>query len=140
VLLVLRRPGSRGPNAEDLALRGLDQAIGHAEQENLEAYYAALTRAFFDYLQNKFGVDGNALATPALLAKMKSFGFGAGVLGELELLLKTADKAKFAGYVPNEDEMIVLHGIVKKFIEAGRRIRFKPSPVVKKSKRDEDED
>jgi hypothetical protein len=137
---VLRRPGSRGPGAEDQALRGLDQALGHAEQENLEAYYAALTRAFLDYLQNKFALDGNVLSTPALLAQMQAFGFGAGVLAELETFLKTADKAKFAGYVPHEDEMIVLHGIVKKFIEAGRRIRFKPSPATKKSKRGEDED
>jgi len=138
--LMLRRPSVKGPKPEDLALHGLDTAIGHAEQENLDAYYAALTRTFFEYLQNKFAVDGNVLSTPALLAKMKAFGFGANVLGELEQFLKTADKAKFAGYVPTEDEMIVLHGIVKKFIEAGRRIQFKPAPTAKKSKRDEDED
>jgi hypothetical protein len=140
VWLLLRRPGKRGGGAEDRALQGLDRAIRHAEQENLEAYYAALTRAFFEYLQNKFALDGDVLSTPALLAQMQSFGFGAGVLADLETFLKTADKAKFAGYVPHEDEMIVLHGIVKKFIEAGRRIKFKPAPAAKKPKRGEDED
>lgn len=137
---VLRHPRTRGPAAEDTALRGLDQAIRHAEQENLQAYYAALTRAFLDYLQNKFGIDGNVLGTEALLARMKAFGFGPDVLRELETFLKTADKAKFGGYVPHEDEMIVLHGIVKKFIEAGRRIRFQPALAKKKTPRGEDED
>jgi hypothetical protein len=140
VFLVLRRPASRQASAEDEALRGLEKAIGHAEQENLEAYYAALTRVFLGYLQNKFAVDGDVLSTPALLAQMQACGFGAQVLAELEKFLKTADRAKFAGYVPNEDEMIVLHGIVKNFIEAGRRIRFKPAPKAKKTKRNEEED
>ncbi len=138
ILLMFRKPSAPKVIPEDIGLRALDKAIGHAEQENLEAYYAALSRAFLDYLQNKFGIDGDILATPALLAKMKEFGFGNKTLSELESFLKTSDKAKFGGYVPNEDEMIVLHGIIKNFIEAGRKIKIK---VVKpKKKKDDDED
>jgi hypothetical protein len=138
LVIVFHKPSAPKVIHEDTALRALDKAIGHAEEENLEAYYVALSRAFLDYLRNKFGIDGDMLATPALLAKMKEFGFGPKILHELETFLKTSDKAKFGGYAPNEDEMIILHGINKNFIEAGRKIKIKAAKP--KKKKDEDEE
>jgi hypothetical protein len=132
------KPGRQ--SLEDTALAALNRAIGHAEQENLDAYYAVLHRAFLDYLLSKFGIDGNMLATAALLGRMRELGFGPVVLQGLEAFLKTADRAKFGGYTPLEDEMIVLHQVVRQFIEAGRKVKGTVSRAAKKNKSDGDDD
>jgi|GEM_PF-6445033 len=132
--------GSRGPKIdhEANALAELQQAIGHVEQGDLATYYAGLSRALLDYLQNKFGLDAHVLATAVLMERLAKFGIRKENIAALEDFFKVADKAKFAGYLPDEDEMITLHGTVKNFIEAGRSIKIKPAKP-KPKKKDEDD-
>jgi hypothetical protein len=127
VWLLRRKPGGPKIAAEDQALLTLQQAITHAEQGDLGAYFAVLTRALLDYLQNKFQLDAHVLDTPSLLGALKGHPISAQAVDSLKEFFALADKAKFAGYVPDEEHLIRLHQTVKDFIEAGRRVRVKPA-------------
>lgn len=135
--LLRRRPGGPKIAAEDQALTTLQQAIDHADQGDLGAYFAVLTRALLDYLQNKFHLDAHVLDTPSLLAALKQQPIPAQAADSLKEFFALADKAKFAGYVPDEEHLIRLHQTVKDFIETGRRVRVKP--VKPKPKQAEEE-
>lgn len=137
IWLGTRKPSPAKIIHEDKALQELQAAIAHAEQEDLEQYYAAISRALLDYLQNKFKLDAHVMNTAVLIEKLTSFGISKANLEALEEVFKVADKAKFAGYVPDEDKMIELHKIVENFIEAGRKIKIKP-PKEKKKDKDDD--
>lgn len=139
VLLAFKQPSAPKVLPETLAMRSLDQAIEHVEQENLEQYYAALSRALLDYLQNKFNLDAHVMDTQTLLEKIAGFGIQPDMMDAVRDFFQVADKAKFAGYVPDEDKMIELHNTVKKFIETGREIKVK-APKAKKKKSEEAED
>ncbi len=135
--LLRRRPGGPKIAAEDQALTTLQQAIDHADQGDLGAYFAVLTRALLDYLQNKFHLDAHVLDTPSLLSALKEQPIPAQAADSLKEFFALADKAKFAGYVPDEEHLIRLHQTVKDFIETGRRVRVKP--VKQKPKQAEEE-
>jgi len=107
---------------EDQALDALQQALAHLEREDLGAYYTALTRSLLEYLQAKFGLDANVLSTSDLLQALNRLGFGPDIRSRVELFFQVAEKAKFAGYVPGEEEMIALHKTAKIFIESGRKL------------------
>lgn len=138
VWLLRRKPDGPQIAAEDQALQTLQQAIGHAEQGDLGAYFAVLTRALLDYLQNKFHLDAHVLDTPSLLAALKRQPIPAPAADSLKEFFALADKAKFAGFVPDEEQLIRLHQTVKDFIEAGRRVRVK-AVKTKPKKEDEEE-
>ncbi|MBN1596187.1 hypothetical protein JW933_09700 [candidate division FCPU426 bacterium] len=137
-LLGSRKPAPPQINHENKALLALNEAIAFAEADDLDKYYAGISRTLLDYLQEKFGVDAHVLSTVVLLEKLTAMKIPKSNLEGLEEFFKVADKAKFAGFVPDEDKMIELHGIVKDFIEAGRKIKIKP-PKVQKQREDEDE-
>lgn len=146
VLGLTRRRGHR-PQAptvrpEDEALQALDRSLTYLEQEHPDQYYAALTRALRDYLQTKFALDAEALPTPMLLATLGDLGFAPDHLRGLERFFQTAEKAKFAGFVPDEAEMLALHRTVQGVFEAGRRVAARsPSAEKLRPKRhEEDED
>jgi hypothetical protein len=120
-----RSPGKAGRRLpEETALNALQAAIERLSQDHadLATYYASLTSALFEYLQTKYGLAAHKLSTTALLGAIRRLGFAETLLAELHHFLQVAEKAKFAGYVPEEDEMISLHGILTRFIETGRRI------------------
>jgi len=139
----LRRPrrAARVPAEapEDRALAALQQAVDHLESEDLAAYYGALTRGLLDYLQTRFALDANVLSTASLLEKLAGLGFKADQLAALETFLKTAERAKFAGYTPAEDEVEALHRAVTGFIEAGRGLRGQAARPSRPEKNEEDE-
>jgi len=113
------------PSLEDQALEGLQAAVARLEEDSgsLADYYASLTRTLLDYLQAKYGLDANRLSADALVAQLGRLSFDRETLAGLETFFQTAEKTKFAGYVPSEDDMIALHGTVTRFIEAGRRVK-----------------
>jgi hypothetical protein len=137
LVLAARKPSGSQANYENIALNQLQEALSHVEQGSLDAYYAALSRALLDYLQNKFSLDAHVLSTAVLLERLKPFGISSKSKASLEHFFQVADKAKFGGFVPDEDQMIVLHGAVKDFIEAGRSIKIKAAKP-KKKKTDDD--
>jgi len=137
VWLSMRKPPSAKIVPEDTALQALQTAIDYAEAGDLDKYYAAISRVLLDYLQIKFNLDAHVLNTTVLLEKLILLGVSQANIDALREFFKIADKAKFAGYVPDEDKMIELHGIVNNFIEAGRKIKIKLPPKPKK-KKDED--
>jgi hypothetical protein len=117
------QPATAGRSPEDAGLAALDRTLSHLEEENLQAYYADLTHVLLDYLQQKFAVDAQAWTTPVLLENLGQLGFTPDLVSGLERFLAITEKTKFAGYVPSEEEMLVLHNTVKNLIEAGRALR-----------------
>lgn len=138
-LIAMRKPPTPQINHEDIAHQSLQKAIVHAEEEELEKYYAALSRSLLDYLQSKFSLDAHVLNTNTLLEKLIEFHIPQKNMVALEEFFKIADKAKFGGFVPDEEKMIELHGTVNEFIEAGRKIKIKQPKVKKQKPRDEDD-
>ncbi|MCD4814463.1 hypothetical protein K8S19_12335 [bacterium] len=138
-LVVMRKPTSPRINHEDTGLQALQTAITHAEADNLEEYYAALSRSLLDYLQNKFSLDVHVLNTTMLLEKLTEFHIPQKNMLALQEFFEVADKAKFAGYVPDEEKMIELHGTVNDFIEAGRKIKIKQRKAEKKKQADDED-
>lgn len=121
-----RKPAAASQRSpEDRAVLELQAALARLEEDDGKAdgYYASLTRTLLDYLQAKYGLDANVLSVGALLAELGRMGFNRELLAAMDAFFKTAEKAKFGGYMPNEDEMIVLHGTVTRFIEAGRKVK-----------------
>lgn len=121
-----RKPAAASQRSpEDRAVLELQAALTRLEEDDGKAdgYYASLTRTLLDYLQAKYGLDANVLSAGALLAELGRMGFNRELLAAMDAFFKTAEKAKFGGYMPNEDEMIVLHGTVTRFIEAGRKVK-----------------
>jgi hypothetical protein len=141
VTLRRRRPKTVRARFEDAALQALDQAVAHLERERPDQYYAALTRALLEYLKAKYALDAEALDTPTLLARLRELGFAPAVLQGLERFFQTAEKAKFAGFVPGEAEMLALHQFVQGFFEAGRRVAARTAaPPAHLGRRGNDED
>jgi hypothetical protein len=140
VTLRRRRPRTTRVRFEDAALQALDQAVGYLDQERPDQYYAALTRALREYLQAKYALDAEALPTPRLLARLRELGFAPAVLHGLERFFQTAEKAKFAGFVPGEAEMLSLHQVVQGFFEAGRQVASRAAAAPDRLARRKDED
>lgn len=137
VWLLRRKPAGPKVSAEDQALLTLQEAIDHAEKGDLGAYFAVLTRALLDYLQQKFQLDAHVLDTASLLAALKRQPIPSQYADSLRDFFAVADKAKFAGYVPDEEHLIRLHQTVKDFIDVGRRIHVKPAKPRKRKETEE---
>lgn len=104
--------------------RSLEQTVALLEQEKIGEYYAALTRILLEYIKHKFGLDAYVLSTGVLLEKLSCFRIPSEHITRLGDFFQTADKVKFAGYIPESEETFRVHTVVKDFIQAGRAVKL----------------
>ncbi len=127
-LVLLRGKPNTSPAVHTIefeALRSLEQTVELLEQEKVEEYYALLTRVLLEYIRDKFGLDAYVLSTGALLEKLSHFQIPGERITRLEKFFQVADKVKFAGHIPESEEMLSLHTMVKDFIKAGKAVKPK---------------
>lgn len=125
LLRIKTKPSPVARTIEHEVLRSLEQTGELLEQEKVGEYYALLTRILLEYIKDKFGLEAYVLSTGLLLEKLSHFRIPKEHIIRLEDFFRVADKVKFAGHIPESEETLRLHTMVKDFIKAGRAVKPK---------------
>lgn len=80
------------------------ETSGMLEREDFEGYFTQLSEAVREYLGRRYGFPGNELTTTEIMARLKPVRWPEGINDrDIKQLLRVADRAKFAGLLPDLD-------------------------------------
>lgn len=104
------------PSVEDQALQFLSEANQYRLARDIREYHAHIATTIKRYLAQKYQINTTGKTTLMILEQLSGPELAEERKGQIDTILSTCDRAKFAHYEPGAEEMDRIYALTRDFI------------------------
>jgi len=112
------------PSPEDQALQSLDEAKQYRQAKDMREYHAHIATTIKRYVAQKYQINTTGKTTLMILEQLSGSELAEERKGQIDTILSTCDRAKFANYEPGVEEMNRIYALTRDFILSDRAGRI----------------